>query len=76
VPRLGQAVWQAFIELCARRRSGMDAQPFALVDVQAWCQLYRVPLTGWELDTLLLMDSAYLSTVQRNRAATKQAQQP
>lgn len=72
MPRPVQPLWQVFVELCARRRSGMEPQPFAFVDVQAWCQLYHVPLTGWELDSLFLMDSAYLSTVQRNRPKPNQ----
>jgi hypothetical protein len=43
----------------------MGAQAVTFTDLQAWCGLYRVQLTGWELDTLLQMDNAYLAATQR-----------
>ena len=58
LPPVLQPLWGVFISLASRRRSGMGASALTFTDVQAWCGLYRVALTGWELDTLLQMDNA------------------
>lgn len=65
LPRHGEALWRAFVQLGNQRQSGMAANPISLSDVEAWCRLQGVMFTPWELDTLLLMDAAGLSEVNK-----------
>jgi hypothetical protein len=72
VPPEGRFLFDVFVTLGHRRRAGFDtAQAFVLADIEAYCRLHRLPLTSWELDTLLEMDSAALVAAHRIRAADK-----
>lgn len=68
MPPEARELWDTFQSLSRSRRSGMSAQAFTLVDMQAWSALHGVRLTAWELDTLQLMDAAALAAVAQIRA--------
>jgi len=67
LPGLLQPLWDLFASLSSHRRSGLQPQPLTFTDIQAWCRLYGLALTAWELDTLLQMDVAFMAALQRNR---------
>lgn len=72
-PRLTQAIapaaaalWGTFGRLSRTRAHGFSGpQPIGPQDLQAWCQLQRVHLTSWEVDTLAEMDAALLRTYEQ-----------
>lgn len=45
----------------------MGAHALALSDVEAWCRLQGVRLTGWELDTITALDAASLRIAAEKR---------
>jgi hypothetical protein len=47
----------------------MGASALTFVDIEAYCRLAGVTLTGWELDTLLLIDQAALAVATKPKAA-------
>lgn len=47
----------------------MGASPLALSDIDAWCRLSGCRLTGWELETILLIDQAALSAATKPKAS-------
>ena len=49
----------------------MGPSPLALVDIDAYCRLTGVTLTGWELDTLFLMDQTALAVANKPKAPTE-----
>lgn len=65
MPRAAEAVWQAFLQLSASRRTGMGAHALVLADVEAWCRLGGVRLTPWELDVLIELDAAQLAAIAK-----------
>ncbi len=67
VPRECRAVWNAFTALSQHRRASMGAHALALSDVEAWCRLQGVRLTGWELDTITALDAASLRIAAEKR---------
>jgi hypothetical protein len=62
LPSLVRPIWQAFEALCGTRH---DGAPIALTEIEAWQRLNGVPLTPWEVETLLAMDQAALSAAPR-----------
>ena len=67
MPRAASALWDAFLQLSASRRTGMGAHALALIDVEAWCRLNGVRLTPWELDVLIQLDAAQLAAIAKQR---------
>lgn len=65
IPPCVAALWETFQVLAACRRSGMAAQPLCLADLEAWCRLNRVQLSSWEIETLIVVDSAALAAAHR-----------
>ena len=62
VPRGCGPLLTAFAALSAVRPQGLNGGgAIAPTEVQAWCNLHRVRLTPWELDTLTAMDHAALA---------------
>ena len=57
-------VWDTFIELSNKRSSGMTAQPIGWRDLQAWQALRQVALTPWEIDTLMALDTAAMTSMR------------
>jgi hypothetical protein len=55
-------LWTWFLELSqARGGGGMGPASITFLDIHAWCSLRRLRLAGWELDTLLALDAAWLA---------------
>lgn len=69
VPAACTELWSCFLQLSRTRRTGMSAQTFTWVDIRAWAEMQGVILTGWELDTLIDMDTAAMSALNKIRAA-------
>lgn len=64
------ALWGAFLELNqARASNGAGYCAISWRDVQAWQQVRRVELSGWELETIQVLDRIALKTL--NRKPTK-----
>lgn len=62
-----RAVWDAYLNLSATRRTGMGLAPLALTDIDAWQRLTGVRLTPWELDTLIQLDAACLAVLAKQQ---------
>jgi len=71
VPPAGAQLWDTYQLLSASRRSGMGLHSLTLVDIEAWCRLYRVQLTPWELDTLIHIDAAALAIAAEQQSRTR-----
>lgn len=39
----------------------MGPAPITYLDIDAWCRLRRVRLTGWELELLVALDGTWLA---------------
>jgi hypothetical protein len=65
LPREAAAVWDTYASLSAARRSSMGPHALTLTDIEAWCRLFHVELTPWELDTVLRLDAASLQAAAR-----------
>lgn len=50
-------LWEVFCSLAS-------AEPIRWAEVQAWAQTHGVPLSAWELDTLVAMDRAMHARLQ------------
>lgn len=68
VPPSCTQLWDTYLGLAAARRSGTSAQALVWADIAAWCALYQVHLTAWELDTLTAMDNAALGALHQAQA--------
>lgn len=75
VPRSVEQLWEVFMSWALQRRSGMSLHSLTFTDIDAWCRLYGVCLTPWELDTLLELDAVTVRVAGENQrradAATK-----
>jgi hypothetical protein len=69
IPATGRALWEVFVTLAGSRRSGMGVSPLTLTDIEAWCRLTQVTLTGWELETILLIDQVALAAANKPKAS-------
>lgn len=63
-----KAIWSAFVDLSGSRPSGMGVSAIPPSEILAWCSLYRVRLTPWEIETLQAMDRATISKHQQLKA--------
>ncbi len=53
---------QVFMELhCARPTGGMLVGAILLSEIDAWQRVFNVPLTPWEVETILHIDRAALT---------------
>jgi hypothetical protein len=76
VPRPVEQLWDLFMSWAVQRRSGMSLHPLTFTDIEAWCRLYGVRLTPWELDTLLELDAATLRIAAENQRRAAAATKP
>jgi len=61
-------LWEWFNEIGRSRRNyGWGATPIQYSEIQAWCNLRQVKLDAWELETIINLDTAYLSFVAANK---------
>lgn len=69
IPPSCAELWSTFLGLAGQRRAGMStAQPLVWADIEAWCALYQVQLSAWELDTLIDMDAAGRTALAEEQA--------
>jgi hypothetical protein len=66
-PRAVEAVWETFLLLASTRRSGMSAHPLTMVDIEAYCRMSNIQLSGWELETLIALDAVAMAAASKNR---------
>ena len=64
-PPLGRSIWDVFIRL-GRPASMNGMEPISIQEIAAYQDVYRVRLTGWELDVIDMFDSIALE-VSNNR---------
>lgn len=50
----------------------MGMSPISQVEIRAWCDNFSTPLSPWEIETIIEMDSATMSIVARNGKAPQQ----
>ena len=54
-------MWEYWNELSySRRNYGWGVTPLNYTEIAAWQNLRGIKLDGWELDTLLRLDSVYM----------------
>lgn len=71
-PDAAMYLWNWFWELHSGRSYGMGgALPLSWADIRAWCRLFCLELSFWEIRILKLMDSAYLSEVNKEKPKPK-----
>ena len=64
-PDLADNVWGYFAALSSRRGYGMSGPlPITYESIFAWCNLYRVRLSLWEMEVIEALDSLWLRTMQ------------
>ena len=70
-PRFGAELWSAFAEISGSRPQGMGgACGIPLTEIEAWCRLYNVSLSPWEIGTIKAMDAAVVSVWSEQRDKT------
>lgn len=74
VPAAVEQLWELFMSWAVHRRSGMGLHPLTFTDAEAWCRLYGVRLTPWELDTLFELDAATLRVAAANQRSAEEAE--
>ena len=56
-------LWQLFLQLSRTRgNTGYGLLPLSLVEIEAWTRLMCCPILPWELQAMLLLDSAYMAS--------------
>jgi hypothetical protein len=75
LPALCRGVWEIFFELHDRRAgNGFGPLPIDEARLLHWQQLHGVRLSPWEIETIFLVDSVWLSLVEE-QSKTKQKNQ-
>lgn len=67
IPAEVRGLYEAYFTLSAARRSGFGPSALTLTDIESWSRLSGVPLTPWELETLIVTDAAALATAAKNK---------
>lgn len=68
MPEVLEHVWRDFIALHNRRGSGMDgAHPLTYESIFAWCNLYKLRLSCWELEIIEALDVAWRRVAQERK---------
>jgi len=68
IPKSLTYLWGFFLELSRQRGSnGFGPSPLAYTDIYSWTKLTKIRLSGWEIDLILKLDSAYLSCINKHR---------
>lgn len=64
-------IWEWFCELSNNRRTGFSGiEPITYQDILAWVTLTRIPITPWEVDTLLKIDTLYRIKIMDTKPKT------
>lgn len=64
LPAALEYVWDWFFEMANRRTSGMSLNPITHADVLAWSRLTGRDVTPWEVQLLLRIDDAALTSLR------------
>ena len=68
LPEIADPVWTTFASLHARRNSGMEGpQPLSYEAILAWCNLYGIRLSLWEMEVIEALDALWLRIVQEHK---------
>lgn len=68
IPDDGDYLWDAFWSLSRRRQQGFNGpQPLSFSEVGYWLALKREQLSPPEVDILIAMDDAFLSSIEQER---------
>lgn len=60
-------LWAAFQSISRTRGgNGFGPNPITFVEIDAWARLMRLRLDPWEVDTLRMLDDAYLEVAAQN----------
>lgn len=62
VPPETEYIWNWYLDLSARRSAGFSVNAIGWSDIWAFFQLRRITPEPWEVDTICLIDSTYLSS--------------
>lgn len=60
LPPYLRLVWTAFRDLSGARTPSMGLSPITFSEMDAWCRVNGVALSGWEIDTIRSMDAVTL----------------
>lgn len=58
LPAGANPLYQAFLDIRSSCPAGFSTPVVTQADVRGWCQLQRVPLLPWEVDTIFALDRA------------------
>jgi len=62
VPPETEYIWNWYLDLSARRSAGFSINAISWTDMWAFFQLRGISPEPWEVDTICLIDSTYLSS--------------
>lgn len=77
VPFEIEHVWGWWCQLDSTRQVSMDLCRITFSEIKAWSELYRVEISPFELDCLVMLDTIYMrirSEQQARSAATNKPQ--
>lgn len=61
-------VWDTFMRLSSGRTYGMSGpNPLTWEGVQAWCNLTGIVLSSWELETIKVLDMAWVRAMNEDK---------
>lgn len=67
-PALAEPVWAHFVAMHNRRENGMAGpQPLSYESILAWCNLYRIRLSFWELEVIEALDATWLRVTRERK---------
>lgn len=62
LPPLMETHWKWFSDLHLRRSSnGYGPNPISFTELEAWSRLRGIPLTAFDVDTIMLLDTVYFA---------------
>lgn len=69
LPAGSEPLYQAFLDIRSSCAAGFSAPVVTQADVRGWCQLQRVTLLPWEVDTIFALDRAARTALEPDTPA-------
>lgn len=68
-PPAVEYLWEYFLEMHNRRRNyGWGATHITFDEIKSWCDLRKIRLDAWELDTLIKVDDKFMAVWAKDEA--------
>lgn len=68
IPTLAEPVWDYFRQMHGRRTYGMEGpHPLTYESILAWCNLYAIRLSWWEMEAVESLDTTWLNVMRERK---------